>query len=148
MDQDATPKLRRRLLVLRLGAIPSAALLAPRGSEARVAMAPQGGAAPVQGWTDSDPSDGPGRGRGPRRGGTGISDSDPSDGPGQGRGAARGSGVTDNDPSDGPGRGRGGRGSGISDSDPSDGPGRGRGRNTGLTDSDPSDGPGQGRRGR
>jgi len=60
---------------------------------------------------------------------SGITDSDPSDGPGRGRGVQRASGVTDADPSDGPGRGRGTqRGSGITDADPSDGAGRGRGR--------------------
>jgi len=58
---------------------------------------------------------------------TGLTDNDPSDGPGNGRGGRRGTGITDNDPSDGPGNGRGNRGTGITDSDPSDGPGNGRG---------------------
>lgn len=152
MTDDTSLKLKRRLLVLRLGALPSVAALAPLAAEARpLAPATPDRAVPVQGYTDSDPSDGPGRGRGPRRGNTGITDSDPSDGPGQGRGARRGTGITDADPSDGPGNGRGGarRQTGITDSDPSDGPGQGRGRvRTGMTDSDPSDGAGYGRRGR
>ncbi|MEQ1510016.1 MAG: twin-arginine translocation signal domain-containing protein [Sphingopyxis sp.] len=62
-----------------------------------------------RGTTDSDPTDGSGRGRG---GGTGRTDSDPTDSSGRGQ-----TGRTDSDPTDGSGRGRGGR---TVDRDPSD----------------------------
>jgi hypothetical protein len=114
-------RLRRRLLILRLGAI------LPAVAVAETVAAPEAQAQRT-GLTDNDPSDGPGNGRGPRRG-TGITDNDPNDGPGNGRGGRRGTGITDNDPNDGPGNGRGGRrGTGITDNDPNDGPGNGRGR--------------------
>jgi len=93
---------------------------------------PAGNSAYRTGLNDSDPSDGPGQGRGnrgysPQHRNTGVSDSDPSDGPGQGRGTAyRGSsGRNDNDPNDAPGRGRGNVRR-TSDSDPYDAAGQGR----------------------
>ena len=87
------------------------------------------------GYTDSDPFDPIGGGRGSRWGG--ITDSDTgayADPPGRGRGG--GAGYTDNDRgeyADPPGRGRGSRGGGYTDNDPHDPVGRGEG---GCTDSD------------
>ncbi|MES2713658.1 MAG: hypothetical protein V4653_18930, partial [Pseudomonadota bacterium] len=105
-DGPAT-RLSRRILVMS-GLVATPALAAPAAEGP--ARAP--GAANqllAQGRTDSDPSDGAGRGRGTPRGSTGRTDSDPNDGPGNGRGAApRGNtGRTDSDPNDGAGAGRG-----------------------------------------
>ena len=76
---------------------------------------------------------------------TGYTDSDPYDPVGGGRGGGYRSGITDADSgayADPAGNGRGR--SGITDSDPSDPVGNGRGR-SGITDSDPSDPVGNGR---
>ena len=108
------PVLSRRLLVTRGAAVAGVGVMLP------------GVAGAQSGITDSDPNDGPGRGRGGNR--PRASDNDPRDAAGRGRGSSRG--TTDNDPRDGAGAGRGSgnRGTGLTDSDPSDGPGRGRGR--------------------
>lgn len=160
-------RLSRRLVIVKVAGLAATPALA--GCVVAPPAQPVYAPAPVvrgTGYTDSDPNDGPGNGRGPygRARGTGYTDSDPNDGPGQGRGGyrapARGTGYTDSDPNDGPGNGRGpyGRGgrvrTGYSDSDPNDGAGYGRGGGyrggrvrTGYTDSDPNDGAGYGRRG-
>ncbi len=91
-------------------------------------------------YSDADPNDPIGGGRG----GPGASDSDPSDPPGRGRGGSRN--ASDSDPNDPPGQGRGGSRN-ASDSDPNDPPGRGRGGSRNASDSDPNDPPGQGRGG-
>ena len=91
MSNNDIPALRRRLLILRLGAAAPGLALAGTAVAAPKGAAPDTGATPAQyrtGITDNDPSDGPGQGRGQRRG-TGITDSDPSDGPGKGRGTPR-----------------------------------------------------------
>ncbi len=156
--EAGTPKLGRRLFVLRLaalgGATSATAACVPQGPP--VVYAPQPAYAPTRvAISDADPSDPPGRGRGGHRG-SGVTDSDPNDRPGFGRGGQRYTGISDSDPSDPPGRGRGYRAApvryrtGYTDADPSDGPGYGRGRvraRTGVSDSDPSDAPGRGRRG-
>lgn len=120
------PRTGRRLLVLRATGLAGAAALTG------CIQVPAGNNPYRTGVNDSDPSDGPGQGRGnrsyaPQRRTTGVSDSDPSDGPGQGRGTAyRGSsGRNDNDPNDAPGRGRGNVRR-TSDSDPYDAAGQGR----------------------
>lgn len=84
-------------------------------------------------YTDNDPYDPVGRGRGRRgRPYTGVTDRDPGDPVGRGRGRRRRgrTGITDRDPSDpvGNGRGRRRRGTGITDRDPYDPVGNGRGR--------------------
>ena len=101
------------------------------------------------GYSDNDPSDPTGQGRG----GGGYSDSDPTDPTGQGR---NGTGVTDSDSgayADRAGYGRGGHPdleggpgpyTGRNDNDPSDPSGYGR-SGSGITDSDPSDTTGNGR---
>ncbi|WP_137127733.1 hypothetical protein [Roseomonas sp. HF4] len=126
-DDQGETRLRRRLVVLRVAVVGTAATAL--GGCVLVPAAPVRPAQVRTGISDADPSDGPGMGRGGGRR-TGISDADPSDGPGMGRGGGRRSGINDADPSDGPGMGRGsgGRRTGINDADPSDGPGRGRGR--------------------
>lgn len=149
---DGAPRLGRRLLVLRASLAAAAVTAAP----AARALEPT----PVQyrtGITDSDPSDGPGYGRGYRgRARTGLTDADPSDGPGYGRGVTRRrrayTGINDGDPNDPSGYGTGWRRAGrpytgLTDADPSDGAGHGRGgyRPRSVTDSDPSDAPGRGR---
>ncbi|MBY0338617.1 MAG: hypothetical protein K2X11_18525 [Acetobacteraceae bacterium] len=157
----AEERLSRRLLVLRLGALGGTAATTAAcvpNQPMPVTYVPVAPPAYARGTgiTDSDPSDGPGQGRGGFRSGTGYTDRDPSDGPGRGRGPygrpVQGvTGVTDRDPSDGPGRGRGWGGggyrTGLTDSDPRDGVGQGRGGGyrTGRTDSDPRDAPGRGR---
>lgn len=143
----------RRVLVLRGTGMLGAGMLGAVGLTGCVAV-PAGTGGYRTGISDSDPSDGPGQGRGGNRAnpqrGTGITDADPNDGPGNGRGGRRASGVSDSDPNDAPGRGRGGAyrpsSTGRSDSDPNDAPGRGRGNVRRTSDSDPYDAAGQGRR--
>ena len=85
--QGSKPRSGRRLLVLRATGLVGAAALTG------CIQVPAGNNAYRTGLNDSDPSDGPGQGRGnrgysPQHRNTGVSDSDPSDGPGQGRGTA------------------------------------------------------------
>ena len=114
-DDDAKPRLKRRLFVLRLaalgGATSAAAACVPQSGP--VTYLPQPAVVRGTGITDADPNDGPGYGRGGTRvirTRTGYTDADPSDGPGYGRGGTRvirsRSGLTDSDPSDGAGFGR------------------------------------------
>ena len=82
-DETPDPRLRRRALVLRVGA---AGIVVPGVAEAQ--KGPQ--QPPRTGLTDSDPNDAPGNGRGGQRPqGGGASDRDPNDPPGQGRGQQR-----------------------------------------------------------
>ncbi len=137
-----TPRLARRLLILKASALggiattlagkaPAAASLPP------APVRPVDAVLPAQRATDSDPTDTAGNGRGRRN----TTDSDPRDSAGQGRGAARR--VTDSDPRDSAGAGRG-SGRAASDSDPNDRAGMGRG-GRGATDTDPRDAAGSGR---
>jgi hypothetical protein len=105
MDEGQdTPRLGRRLTVLRIAGLGAGAVALPG---CVVAPQPVHAPRPVRtGLTDADPNDGPGMGRGGTRRRTGVTDADPRDGPGQGRGRARRQ-VTDSDPRDAPGRGRG-----------------------------------------
>jgi hypothetical protein len=130
-------RLGRRILVLRVASLGAAAgtlaITAEAAPPVPAVTLPEG-ATPVQGRSDNDPNDAPGRGiRGGYGGGRGRSDNDPNDAPGRGiRGGDYGGGgrtVTDNDPNDGPGRGRGYAPPqrSVTDNDPNDGPGRGRG---------------------
>ncbi|MBR0670238.1 hypothetical protein [Neoroseomonas soli] len=153
-DDKDRPRLGRRMLVLRIAGVGVAG-----SALAGCVMPPPGGAVyapgPARtGYTDADPNDGPGFGRGGYRRGTGLTDADPNDGAGQGRGGYRGNrvytGVNDSDPGDGAGYGRGGyRGrarTGYTDADPGDGAGYGRGGyRRQISDSDPRDAPGRGR---
>lgn len=103
-ENDGAPRLKRRMLVLKLASVGAAA-----PALAGCVVAPQPVYAPRgTGITDADPADGPGMGRGGYRGParTGYTDADPGDGPGQGRGSSRRQ-VSDSDPRDAPGRGRG-----------------------------------------
>jgi hypothetical protein len=131
--------LGRRILVLRVASLGAAAgtlavPLATTAAAAPVVPAPQlpDAVVPVQGRSDNDPNDAPGRGiRGGYGGGGGRTDNDPNDSPGRGirgGGYGGGRGVSDSDPYDGPGRGRGySQPRSVTDNDPNDGPGRGRG---------------------
>lgn len=98
-------RLRRRLLILQLGAAGVATPVAAQGPKSgyRPPAEP-----PPSGVSDADPTDPAGRGRG--RPGW-VSDADPTDPPGQGRGGAPRApqGATDSDPTDPVGRGRQGR---------------------------------------
>ena len=97
-ENDGAPRLKRRMLVLKLASVGAAA-----PALAGCVVAPQPVYAPRgTGITDADPADGPGMGRGGYRGParTGYTDADPGDGPGQGRGGYRGparTGYTDAD---------------------------------------------------
>jgi hypothetical protein len=131
-DRSPDPRLGRRLLVVRVAGMTALGSAAAEAALPAPPAAELPGATPVQGRTDNDPNDAPGRGiRGYGGGGGGRTDNDPNDAPGRGirgGGGGGGRGVTDNDPSDGPGRGRGWAGGrSVTDNDPSDGPGRGRG---------------------
>ncbi len=85
-DDDGKPRLRRRMIVVKVATLGVAAPALAGCVVAPPVYAPQ----PYRtGLTDADPSDGPGQGRGGTRVRTGYTDADPSDGPGQGRGGVR-----------------------------------------------------------
>lgn len=127
MSDQGESRLRRRSVLVRVS-LGSALAMAIRpsgaaeGEDATCDQAPE--LVPVQGCTDRDPNDAPGRGR--RCAPTGCTDNDPNDAPGRGI-RCRPRGCTDNDPNDAPGRGvRCGVRRSCTDSDPNDAPGRGR----------------------
>lgn len=95
------PHIRRRLTVLNLAVVPISVALAACASPTRSTHRSTG-------YTDSDPTDPPGAGRG-RLSRSGATDSDPSDPPGGGRRVIRRTGLTDSDPTDRAGYGRGRR---------------------------------------